>query len=265
MLSTKRKKLTKLGLGNKPNATRSLEAIEVDKLYDMEFFGSISPHVLQCTVWWNLTNYFGFRARDESRKLCFGDIKSSEENGRKFLEWDKERGTKTRTGENSYSHQRAFNPRAYETKGPRCPVLLFEKFLSHRPEDSKNCNSPFYLATIPESKITNNIWFYNRPLGKNSLGKFMFEAKDILGSASTSRSKIANHSARKTSISSLLNNNIHPIHVSQLSGHKNIDSLKSYHSASKQQQESMSDIISLHQQNNPVGDSKRPLKFCMVL
>ena len=219
---------------------------------------------MQRTIWWNLTNHFGFRARDESRKLCYGDIKLLQENGRKFLEWDKERGTKTRTGENSYSHQRAFNPRAYETKTPRCPVFLYEKFISHRPDDSKKSDSPFFLTVVPAHKIQNDIWYYNRPLGKNSLGKFMSEAKDVLGvKVSTGKSKIANHSARKTSISSLLDQNIDPIHVSQLSGHKNIESLKSYHSASKQQQEQMSDLIAHNNCSSknpmPIG----PIQCCL--
>ena len=68
-----------------------------------------------------------------------------------------------------------------------------------------------------------------------------------------SRSKIANYSTCKTSISSLLDKNVHSIHVSQMSGHKNIDSLKSYHSASALQQESMYDIISKHQKNREIS------------
>ena len=59
-----------------------------------------------------------------------------------------------------------------------------------------------------------------------------------------SRNKIANHSARKTTLSKLLDNKIHPLHVSQLSGHKNTDSLKSYHSANKRKQQQMSQILS---------------------
>ena len=70
------------------------------------------------------------------------------------------------------------------------------------------------------------------------------QTKDI----ECSRSKISNHSARKTSITTLLNNNVHPMHVSQLSGHKNIESLKSYHTASSKQKRNMSDIINNNKQ-----------------
>ena len=72
----------------------------------------------------------------------------------------------------------------------------------------------------------------------------------------------SNHSARKTSISTLLNNNVHPIHVSQLSGHKNIDNLRSYHTASSKQQEQMSDLISAKDDRPPLRNiinKKRPI------
>ena len=86
----------------------------------------------------------------------------------------------------------------------------------------------------------------------------------MLRSSSTSRSKVANHSARKTCISSLLNNNINPIHVSQLSGHKNTDSLKSYHSASKVHQKQMSDIVNCSNSSSTIPSTskqaKRPLQ-----
>ena len=87
------------------------------------------------------------------------------------------------------------------------------------------------------------------------IGKFMSEASAILQNPSNcSRSKVLNHSARKTSISSLLNNNIHPLHVSKLSGHKNLESLNSYHSASRKQQERMSDIINSNDERAPLKD-----------
>ena len=75
VLASRRKQLTKLGKGNKPNATRPLSNEEVDLLYRCGYFGSENPASLQRTVWWQITKHFGHRARDESRQLKFGDIK----------------------------------------------------------------------------------------------------------------------------------------------------------------------------------------------
>ena len=231
VLASRRKQLTQLGMGNKPSATKALEDIEVEKLYECSFFGLTSPLILQRTMGGKSQIYFGHRARDEARTLKFGDIKLCKDlSGRKYLQWDKERGSKTRTGEKSYSHQRNFNPRAYETKTERCPIKIYECFVSHRPKERKLSDSPFFLTNIPVERIANNnVWYYNRPLGKNILGQFLSETSSILQNQSNcSRSKVSNHSARKTSISTLLNDNIHPIHVAQLSGHKNLESLNSY-------------------------------------
>ena len=65
-----------------------------------------------------------------------------------------------------------------------------------------------------------------RPLGKNGLKKFLSEAANILGPSNCSRSKVANHSACKIAITKLVKENINPIHVSELNGHKKYSKLK---------------------------------------
>ena len=85
---------------------------------------------------------------------------------------------------------------------------------------------------------------FNRPLGKHLLGEYLSKAAHVLqNSWSTSiiQTKISSHSACKISISNLLNNNVNHVHISQLSGHKNVESLKSCHSASTDQKQ-MSDL-----------------------
>ena len=69
------------------------------------------------------------------------------------------------------------------------------------------------------------------------------KAKSVIG-LETSTGKVSNHSVRKTRISRLLENDVPPTFVTQLSGHKNIESLNSYHSASKEHQKRMSKIFS---------------------
>ena len=56
--------------------------------------------------------------------------------------------------------------------------------------------------------------------------------------------KTTNHSARKTMITKLVENDTNPLHVAQLTGHKNIKSLDSHSIASKKQQRDMSHLIS---------------------
>ena len=97
--------------GNRPQACRELTITEeADQLFQLGLFGKHEPEVLQRTVWWVLSLHFGFRARDESRRLKWGDIvlSNDHETGCELLLWKDERGSKTRHGD--WQHQRAFYP-----------------------------------------------------------------------------------------------------------------------------------------------------------
>ncbi|CAH3136817.1 unnamed protein product, partial [Porites lobata] len=109
VLAAKRKNLVRQGKGNCPNATRELTEAEEDALFE------------------------NGQARDESRKLCWGDVglASDPENDSEYLVWKSERGSKTRTGQDG-GHQRAFEPKAHASNNKsRCPVEFYKAFRSH--------------------------------------------------------------------------------------------------------------------------------------
>ena len=58
--------------------------------------------------------------------------------------------------------------------------------------------------------------------------------------------KHTNHSARRTMITALRQENVNPLDISQLSGHKNLKSIDSYFTVSVEQQKEMSLKISGH-------------------
>lgn len=260
VLGSRRKQLRKLGKGNKPNATRALETEEINKLFERGYFGIEDPISLQRTIWWHITTRFGHRARDEARQMSLGDIKldTDPQTGEEFLVWDTERSTKTRTGERPMGAERRFNPKAYATGCNRCPVSAWKVFLSKRPLDMQKSESPLFLQpryALGYREIP--VWFYSKPMGKNGIGSFMRDASKILQDY-RSAGKVSNHSARKTSISTLLNNNVDPLLVQQLSGHKKIESLASYHVASLQQQRQMSKILNFNSNVDSVKSSDLP-------
>ena len=97
-----------------------------------------------------------------------------------YLVWKSERGSKTRTGQDG-GHQRAFEPKAYASKNKsRCPVEFYKAFRSHRSEAMLDPNAPFYLAINHRRKPSDKVWYLDRPLGKNEIGKFL---KDAFASA----------------------------------------------------------------------------------
>jgi hypothetical protein len=62
---------------------------EENTLFITGQFGDSSPSALQRTMWWFLYMHFGFRARDESRKLRWGDVElqNDPEDNREMLVW----------------------------------------------------------------------------------------------------------------------------------------------------------------------------------
>ena len=97
---------TSTAKGKKPQAAQAID--EDEALFEAGEFGDSNPVALQRTVWWFLSLHFGFRARDESRKLRWGDVQLQQQNdGQEVLVWLAERGTKTRHGQER-GHQRVF-------------------------------------------------------------------------------------------------------------------------------------------------------------
>ncbi|VDI01659.1 Hypothetical predicted protein [Mytilus galloprovincialis] len=103
-----------------------------------------------------------------------------------------------------------------------------------------------YLSTLhnitPDSTFPpiRALWFSKQPLGKNKLGDL---AKTMSLKAGLTGRKV-NHSARKTTVTSLLHSNVEATQIMQLTGHRNVQSINQYSSSSLEQQEKMSNILS---------------------
>ena len=184
-------------------------------------------------MWWILSLHFGFRAHDESRKLCWGDVSLQTDpiqDGREMLVWLNERGTKTRKGEEN-GHRRPFSSKAYATNTERYPVQFYKLFRSHRPDEMNEPDAPFFLAVRHgDRRVNPEVWYMKAPLGKNEICKFLKTSADE-ASLQRQGSKVTNYSVGKTSIGRLLDTNNPETFVAQLSGHKNLQSLQSYKSA----------------------------------
>ena len=112
VLAAKRKSLVyEHGKGNKPQVAQAIDENEdEDVLLEAREFGDSNPVALQRIVWWFLSLNLSFRARDERRKLLWGDVQLQLQNdGQEVLVWLAERSAKTRHGQER-GHQRAFQP-----------------------------------------------------------------------------------------------------------------------------------------------------------
>ena len=243
VLKSKRRELRKQGKGNHPNATVALTNEDVERIFQQNQFGVQDPEVIPRTMWFLIILHFGHRARHEARQLKFGDIKLKKDprTNEEYLEWAMERQTKTRHGD-EHEHSRAFHPKAYATGDEKCPVHCYKQFVSRRPVVGKTPESPFFLAINHRRRPEDKVWFLDRPMGKNKIGRFLSSATENV--QITKSGKISNHSVRKTCIKTLLDSGVSHNTVAQLSGHKNPKSLDSYAVASHAQQRELSKILS---------------------
>jgi hypothetical protein len=90
-------------------------------------------------------------------------------NGDEYLQYCKERQTKTRQGDN-IGNIRKSGPIAMENKSDRtrCPVLAYKLFSLKRHENMKTTDSPFYIqATIfqDDNIKSKTFWYKNLRLG----------------------------------------------------------------------------------------------------
>lgn len=97
-----------------------------------------------------------------------GDIQlKMDEMGRAYLQYN-ERATKTRTGETTSTHQRAFQPKQFaHDKKENCPVHVYKTFRSQRPDSMCFDEAPFYLA-INHNRRSASKWYKSQALGENT-------------------------------------------------------------------------------------------------
>ena len=76
--------------------------------------------------------HFGWRGCDEHQCVCLGDFTvATDTDGIDYVEFSTERGTKTRTSA-GWEKNHPFKPKMYATRGDRCPVKHFTRYMSLR-------------------------------------------------------------------------------------------------------------------------------------
>ena len=175
-----------------------------------------------------------------------------------FLEFN-ERTTKSRQGLRDTC---PFHPKMWTNcRNPeRCPLCLYTEYKRHRPYDMREPDSLFYLGVNFKRAPSAECWFQRQPMGKNSLGTMMKVTAEKAGI----KGKFTNHSTGRTSISQLMANEVPPVVMAQLSGHKNVQSIMRYSTASRAQQEGMFKILTI-QGNTITGPYLQLLLLLLLL
>ena len=115
-------------------------------------------------------------------------------------------------------------------------------YKQHRPPEMMADDSLFYLAVNTEVPTAGKKWFKAAPLGVNSLRSMVTNM--LAASQVHSDKKLVNHSTRKHLVQKLVDNNIAPNEIEQITGHKNINSLDNYSAISDRRQQHTSTVLS---------------------
>ena len=116
-------------------------------------------------------------------------------------------------------------------------------------------DSPFYLGINRTTNPTEKPWFKASAMGVSKLNSLMKTMADKAGF--DEKRRLTNHSARKTMVQKLNDNNIPPTHIVQLSGHRNVQSVNNYSTVSIEQQKNMPLILSGNTTSTSI--EKRPV------
>ena len=260
-LKAKRVELTKQGKGNRPNASEPLSREEQEKCWEMGIFGNIDASTLQFTVWFLMTIHFGFRGRDEHRKLCWGDVQLiNETDGSESLIVSKARGSKTRDGADpTHTDRHRTTPKCVAIGGNRCLINLYKQYRDSRPAEACKDDSPFYIQAIPINRIKTGetVIYYATPMGKNTLGKLL---KNACEKANIPGRK-TNHGARKTCVKMLKNAGIDDRKIIKITRHKDPNSLRPYDDElSSEDHKKMSQILDGY--DSSIDTVSKPINPC---
>ena len=201
----------------------------------------MNPTSLLHTVWFNNIQHFGQRGRQEHITMRMDNFGTCyDENGRKYITF-REDPTKTRQ-HGLHPDPRVTDPKMFATGGDRCPVGIFEFYVSKRPHELRTTGR-FYLTPKHDCLLSAHIWYKVTPVGKNKIGNFMKEM--ICGTeVEKNGKKITNYSGRKTLVKKLKQADVPESSIIKVTGHKTTRGLLSYDPGDQKEFQRMSLAIS---------------------
>ncbi|KAI4454153.1 zinc finger mym-type protein [Holotrichia oblita] len=161
--------------------------VEEEHLWESKQLGAHSPHVLLSTLMFFNTKHFNLTNVDEHMQLSFSHI---------MKHWKRvpnQPGTpKNASSRNillrfyppqsavgNKSKKKVYEQQENDENPLRCPVKLYEFYLSKCPESVKTRNDVFYLlperSCVPDSPV----WYSTMALGKDALEKMLHRVKMV--------------------------------------------------------------------------------------
>ena len=122
---------------------------------------------------------------------------------------------------------------------PRCFVELFRKYIFLGPKG--NFHWPrFYVQTDVNWAPGSDYWYTNRPIGKNTLGKYI----QTMMAAAKIEGHFRNHSTRKSTCTRLFQEGVDPQLIKEQTGHKS-EAVMRYKKSNLAMKKQVSDMLNV--------------------
>ena len=253
VLEGKARDLRDKRIGNCPNCSLPLMILEEEILWQCGQLGHENAQSLINSLWWVMTQHFGWRGRQEHYPLMLEDLKVRTDDDGECYYILSEKRTKTRQGGLTKKDQKT-SPKLFEIGGPRCFFVLLDILKSKRPANLKDKGS-FYLQIIENPHTAQ--WYKNLRMGENTIGDIMKNMKTN-SQLAASEKKMTSHSARKTAVKKMQRKGLSRSDIIAITGHASEKGLDSYDEGDERQKKTLSNII------DGVSPNSRPSHVCFT-
>lgn len=162
--------------------------VEEEHLWESKQLGAHSPHVLLSTLMFFNTKHFNLTSVDEHMQLSFSHIMKHWKRNPNQPGASKVPGSRNvllrfyppqSAIQNNARKKKVYEQQENEENPLRCPVKLYEFYLSKCPESVKTRNDVFYLqperSCVPDSPV----WYSTMPLPREALEKMLHRVKMV--------------------------------------------------------------------------------------
>ncbi|KAL1492753.1 hypothetical protein ABEB36_010958 [Hypothenemus hampei] len=162
--------------------------VEEEHLWESKQLGAHSPHVLLSTLMFFNTKHFNLTTVDEHMQLSFSHIMKHWKRNPNQPGASKVPGSRNvllrfyppqSALQNNQRKKKVYEQQENEENPLRCPVKLYEFYLSKCPESVKTRNDVFYLqperSCVPDSPV----WYSTMHLPKEALEKMLHRVKMV--------------------------------------------------------------------------------------
>ncbi|CAF0743824.1 unnamed protein product [Brachionus calyciflorus] len=154
--------------------------IEEEILWESKQLGAFSPFVLLNTILYFNTKYFFLDKVESHKKLSFSNVKKHSKRNIGPNGEDYGKTVFLRYYPDCQGLEQVIYEQGENYDNPlRCPVELYNFYLSKCPESVKNRNDIFYLLPEKASLPTSPVWFSSQPLSEKMLDRMLNRIKMV--------------------------------------------------------------------------------------